>query len=157
MKLYLGEKLKHDSPIRIMTKLFSRYKDTRYNLVLMLMPKIHCIIGPFNPSSNPSSNPFLLRPFVVGTHSDSIKEHNSEEETLPLEIVFCLPTSSHQDALSRAYHRLVSGCRKGLREGRRRKRQRSSRLCLRHSALSGRQRRSALLPHLNDYFGHGEG
>ena len=24
-------------------------------------------------------------------------------------------------------------------------------------SLSGRQRRSALLPHLNDYFGHGEG
>ena len=57
--------------------------------------------------------------------------------------------SSHQNVLSRVHHRLVSGCRKGLREGRRRKRQRSSRLCLRHSALSGRQRRSALLPQVD--------
>ena len=59
--------------------------------------------------------------------------------------------------LSRVHHRLVSGCRKGLREERKRKRQRLSRLCRRHSALSGRQRRSALLPHFNDDLGHGEG
>jgi hypothetical protein len=49
----------------------------------------------------------------------------------------------------------VSGRRKGLREGRRRKRQRSSRLCLRHSAFACGKGRSSILPHFYDDLGHG--
>ena len=106
----------------------------------------------------------------VGEGERDDEEHNSEEETLPLEIFF-LPLN--QNSLDKRVKLAVGfipsecpvsspppigiGMSERLREGRRRKRQRSSRLRLRHSALSGRQRRSALLPHFNDYLGHGEG